>query len=87
MEWTEILGLAAGICTTSAVVPQIKKAWRTKKVEDVSPFMFGILILGVGMWVLYGIIKNDLPIIATNGLSLGLNIIMLYLMVRYRKQD
>lgn len=87
MGWTEILGLAAGICTTSAVVPQIQKAWRTKKVEDVSPFMFGILILGVGMWVLYGIIKNDLPIIATNGLSLGLNIIMLYLMVRYRDQD
>jgi len=87
MDWTEILGLVAGICTTSAVIPQIKKAWKTKKVEDVSPVMFGILILGVGMWVGYGIIKNDFPIIATNGLSLGLNMIMLYLMVRFKKQD
>lgn len=86
MELTgeDILGLAAGICTTIAVVPQIRKAWKTKKVQDVSPGMFGILMLGVGLWVVYGFTKNDIPIIATNGISLGLNSVMLYLMIRYR---
>jgi len=44
--WEEILGLVAGICTTVAVIPQIKKAWNTKKVEDVSPGMFAIVIMG-----------------------------------------
>ncbi|WP_034257972.1 SemiSWEET family sugar transporter [Altibacter lentus] len=87
MELTTIIGLLAGAFTTIAVIPQIKKAWYTKKVEDVSPFMFTILILGVGLWVVYGILKSDIPIIATNGISLGLNMIMLYLMVRYRKKD
>lgn len=82
--WEEILGLAAGICTTVAVIPQIKKAWRTKKVEDVSPGMFAILMMGVSLWVIYGITQNDLPIIATNGISLGLNSVMIYLMVKYR---
>ncbi len=37
LSWTDILGLAAGVCTTVAVIPQIKKAWKTKKVKDVSP--------------------------------------------------
>ena len=49
--WEEILGLVAGICTTIAVIPQIKKAWKTKKVDDVSPGMFMILLLGVSLWV------------------------------------
>lgn len=87
INWTDILGLAAGVCTTVAVIPQIKKAWKTKKVEDVSPGMFTILIIGVFLWVIYGITQKDLPIIATNGVSLGLNGVMLYLMLRYRKEE
>ncbi len=85
MEWTDILGLVAGIFTTIAVVPQIKKAWSTKKVEDVSPVMFSILMVGVFLWVVYGITQKDMPIIATNGVSLALNGVMLYLMIKYRK--
>ena len=85
MNWTDYLGLTAGVCVTIAVLPQIYKAWQTKKVKDVSPLMFGILIVGVALWVVYGIIEKDLPIIATNATSLCLNGIMLYLMVRYRK--
>ncbi len=85
LNWTDILGLVAGICTTLSILPQIRKAWKTKKVQDVSPFMFGILMLGVFLWVIYGFTQNDLPIIATNGISLGLNAFMLYLMIRYKK--
>ncbi|WP_026836592.1 SemiSWEET family sugar transporter [Gillisia sp. JM1] len=84
MEWINIIGLAAGLCTTVAVIPQIKKAWETKKVEDVSPTMFSILIVGIFLWVVYGVLKNDIPIIATNSISLTLNGIMLYLMLKYR---
>lgn len=86
MEWTDVLGLVAGICTTVAVVPQIKKAWQTKKVEDVSPGMFSILILGVFLWVIYGITQKDMPIIVTNGVSMALNGVMLFLMLRYREK-
>lgn len=83
LGWTEILGLAAGACTTAAVVPQLWKAWKTKEVADVSPGMFFVLITGLALWVVYGVIKNDLPIIATNGTALFLNSLMLYLLFRY----
>lgn len=83
----DILGFVAGIFTTVAVLPQLIKSWRTKKVVDVSPFMFAILILGVGLWMVYGIIKNDLPIIITNGISFILNIIMLILFLMYQKKS
>lgn len=85
--WTYILGILAGICTTAAVVPQIYKAWKTKKVKDVSPGMFIVLLIGLLLWVVYGVMKNDVPIIATNGLALALNGFMLFLMIRYKDNE
>lgn len=85
MDWTEILGITAGICTTISVIPQIRKAWKTKKVEDVSPRMFIVLTMGIFLWIVYGITQNDLPIILTNSTSLSLNAVVLYLLLRYRK--
>lgn len=87
IEWTDALGLVAGICTTVAVIPQIRKAWKTKQVEDVSPGMFIVLIIGLALWVVYGITQKDLPIIATNGAALALNGLMLYLMVHYKHKN
>jgi len=84
LGWTEILGLVAGIFTTSAVVPQIWKAWKTKEVDDVSPGMFFVLLSGLALWLVYGIIQKDIPIIATNGTALLLNIFMLFLIFRYK---
>ena len=84
--WTEILGLVAGVFTTAAVIPQIWKAWKTKEVEDVSPGMFFVLITGLGLWVVYGIVKKDLPIIATNGVAFALNSFMIFLIYRYREK-
>lgn len=83
--WTEILGLVAGACTTAAVVPQLWKTWKTKEVDDVSPGMFLVLITGLALWLVYGIITSDIPIIATNGTALLLNGFMLFLFFRYRK--
>lgn len=87
MDWTSILGLVAGICTTAAVVPQLLKAWKTKVVDDVSPGMFFVLITGLALWVVYGVIKNDFPIIATNGVAFLLNSLMLFLLFRYKDRD
>ena len=86
MTWQDIIGILAGICTTVAVIPQIIKAWKTKKVEDVSPGMFIILMCGVGLWTVYGIGKKDWPIILTNGISLLLNSFLLYLIIVQQKQ-
>lgn len=86
MEFTEVIGITAGICTTSGALPQIVKAVRTKKAQDVSPLMFWVLLLGVTLWTFYGIIKRDWPIIITNGISMLLNGIMLVIIYRHCKK-
>ncbi len=86
MTLETIIGILAGACTTLAVIPQIIKSWRTKKVMDVSPIMFSILIFGVGLWVVYGVLKMDIPIIIFNGISFLLNLSMLFLMLAYKSK-
>jgi len=80
-----LIGLIAGTCTTIAIVPQIVRTWKTKEVKNVSPKMFLVLITGVSLWCVYGILKKDVPIIITNGISVLLNLVMLYFLLIYTK--
>jgi MtN3 and saliva related transmembrane protein len=84
MEFIEILGLGAGICTSSAAIPQLVKTIKEKKAEQISPFMFIIMFTGNALWVYYGFNKSDLPIISTNILSLALDTAMLVLKFKYK---
>jgi MtN3 and saliva related transmembrane protein len=82
-----ILGIVAGIFTSSAVIPQLVKTIKTKKAEDVSPFMFLITLTGNALWIYYGVVKSDIAIISTNILSLSINAGMLYFNMRYKAGD
>ncbi|GGF15994.1 SemiSWEET family sugar transporter [Flavobacterium limi] len=86
MNFINILGLFAGICVTVSVIPQIIKVWKTKKVKQISLLTFSVLTFGIAMWVIYGILKNDFPIIITNSISLFLNLIMVYFLIYYEKE-
>ena len=86
MNWTQIVGLFAGICTSSSLLPQLFKTLREKKAGDISKWMLFVLMLGVATWVFYGILRDDLPIIITNSFSLFLNIIMVVLRIKYKEK-
>jgi MtN3 and saliva related transmembrane protein len=85
LNFTNILGLVAGILTSSSLIPQLVKIIRDKKVEDLSTGMFATLMVGVALWIVYGIKRDDFPIIATNAFSLLLNITILILRFKYKK--
>jgi MtN3 and saliva related transmembrane protein len=78
-NFTEIVGLAAGICTAVSLLPQIIKIIKEKAAQDISLFYLLVLLCGLGLWTYYGFLKNDVPIIATNIFSMVLNIIVIIL--------
>jgi MtN3 and saliva related transmembrane protein len=84
MDFIEILGLVAGICTSSAVIPQLVTTIKKKKASEVSTLMFVVLLTGNALWVYYGVDKKDVPIIATNIFTICLNIAMLFLKYKYK---
>ena len=66
----EFVGYAAGFCTTVTFVPQLMKAWRTRSTSDISLGMFLVLVTGIVLWLTYGALIQDIPLIAANGVTL-----------------
>jgi MtN3 and saliva related transmembrane protein len=84
---TQYVGIIAGIFTAVSLLPQLIKLIRTKKAEDLSMFFLVILFCGLGLWIWYGFLRSDLPIIATNIFSLLINTMMIVLGLKYKKRD
>jgi len=83
MSAVALLGLGAGFCTTVAFVPQVIKTWRTRHTEDISLGMFLIYLLGNLLWLTYGLMLGDLPLIAANAATFVLAGSVLYFKLRY----
>jgi len=84
MSYTDIIGFIGGALTTLALVPQVVKAWKTKHTRDVSIWWILTLTVGIILWLVYGILINSMPIIAANGVTLILSLIVLILKIRYK---
>jgi MtN3 and saliva related transmembrane protein len=72
MDATMIVGFAAGFLTTVAFVPQVTKIWKSRSAKDISVQTFLAFTLGVGLWLVYGILMGELPMIVWNGVTLVL---------------
>ena len=83
MSGMTLLGLVAGCCTTLAYLPQAIKAWRTRSTHDVSLEMFLLMVTGIVLWLIYGFLERDVPIIAANIASFALTMTILYLKLRF----
>ena len=80
--FTWVIGLAAAVCTTAANLPQLKKAWTTGQTDDISLKMLLLFACGLGLWVVYGLLQDDVIIILANGVSLALLGALMYLKLR-----
>lgn len=77
------IGLAAALLTTLAFVPQVIRSWRSRDTRAISLPMYSVFTLGIGLWLIYGIMLHDLPITLANGVTLLLAAIVLALKLRH----
>jgi MtN3 and saliva related transmembrane protein len=85
MNLTQLLGLAAGTFTTVAFLPQVIKTWKSRSAKDLSLGMFLFFCLGVAMWLGYGVLVRDIPVIAANLLTLMLASVLLFFKLRFKE--
>jgi MtN3 and saliva related transmembrane protein len=78
MDNIKILGLIAGTITSITFIPQVLQIWKTKSAKDISILMLSLLIIGVSLWLAYGIVVKDIAIIYTNSMVLAMSLLMLY---------
>jgi MtN3 and saliva related transmembrane protein len=79
------IGFIATGFAVSSTVPQISKALRTKKSDDISLRFIVVLIIGLSFWVIYGIGKRDVVLIIGNSIAVILNIFLLILKLKYSR--
>lgn len=84
MDSIQLIGLAAGMLTTIAFLPQVIKTWKSRSAKDLSLGMFSLFCLGVAMWLAYGILVWDIPVIAANLMTLMLASTLLFFKLRFK---
>ncbi len=83
MDGVFLLGLVAGAITSVGFIPQLIRGYKTKELKDVSYFMPAILAVGMTLWLLYGVLKEALPIIIANALGVGCCLVLLAMKKMY----
>ena len=78
-----ILGTLAGILILSGWVEQIIKGYKTKSLKDVSKYLMILISAGAGLWLIYGLIVEDVFIIGTNLAAIALMMTVLIMKRRY----
>jgi MtN3 and saliva related transmembrane protein len=79
------IGILASIFALSSTVPQIVKGLKTKKLDDLSVWLILSLIVGLSLWVVYGVGRSDLVISGGNMVGVALNLVLLFLKFKYSR--
>lgn len=82
-----IIGSAAAALTTISFLPQMIKAYRTKKMQDVSTYLMALYATGTSLWLAYGVFRSDWVIIVANVLGTSFNLVLLYMKHRYSRSS
>lgn len=79
MDYIQIIGLLAALFTTVANIPQAIKVIKTRSTKSLSAPTYTMLFLGMSLWVAYGVLKSDIPIILANSIAGSLCGIILFM--------
>jgi len=79
----EYLGIIAGVFTTFAVIPQIMRVYKLKSAHEISLIFTSSLLLGIIIWLVYGIMLNLTAIIIWNSIGIVLNGWLLFTKFKY----
>ncbi len=77
------LGMVAGTLTTFAFLPQVIRTWKRRSAADFSFLMLAVFVSGVGLWLIYGWLMSDLPLVITNLVTFALAAAILAMKLRF----
>lgn len=80
-DFSQWIGAAAAICTTIAFLPQVHHSYKTRDLSGISLPMYSLFTVGVALWLIYGLLKRDWPLILANGITFAASFAILILKV------
>lgn len=83
----DMLGLVATTFTTSSFVPQVWRTWKTRDVSGISLPTYVIITFGLALWLVYGLLKDDLPLIVANSMMVVLTGSIAVMKLKFKRPD
>ena len=83
MPLIDLIGYCAAVLTTASFVPQAVHTFKTKDVSGISLSMYLVFAVGVALWLLYGLLKQQWPIVLANAITLVLAGLVLGMKLRF----
>ncbi|MGB0864817.1 MAG: SemiSWEET transporter [Saprospiraceae bacterium] len=82
MDTTFWLGNLAAVLTSLSFLPQAIQVIKTKDTKSISLPMYLMFVIGIALWLVYGLLKNDLPLILANIITLIFSSIILFYKIK-----
>ena len=79
-----MIGSIAGILTTLAFVPQVIKVVKTRDTSSLSLGMYSMQVLGVFLWLIHGIVIQDMALLVANAITFMLSLVILVYKLKYK---
>lgn len=70
MTLISIIGVLAAVVSTINQLPQAFKTIRSKDTHSLSLWMYIMVWIATSLWLIYGILLKDFPLIASNCVSI-----------------
>jgi MtN3 and saliva related transmembrane protein len=80
---SDYIGYLAGVLTTFCYIPQIIRVFRLKSAKEISLLFTILLLVGVVVWLVYGILLSLVPIILWNSIGVVIVVALLYAKLKY----
>ena len=89
MDSATLVGSLATLCSVTSFLPQAWKVIRTRDMTGISTGMYAVTVVGFGLWLTYGLLLRQWPLILTNGACLLLSgfILGMKLLPRRKREE
>jgi len=81
MSLISSLGYIAAFLTTASFIPQALLVIKTRNTSGLSLIMYMMFTIGVTLWLIYGLLSRDWPIVIANFFTLMFAIIILVIII------
>lgn len=83
MVFGDWLGFVAGLLTTASFLPQVIRVLKLRSAHEISLFFNILFLVGVFIWLGYGIYFGLMPVILWNAVTTVLILALLYAKLKY----
>lgn len=80
---SSFFGFAATAISVTVFLPQAYRAWKTKKTKDLSMATYTLTATATSLWLIYGLLINDYPVIITNVVNTSISLYIIALKRKY----